>query len=135
MSESADQTAERAGATLAGDLQAWEESFRIAIDTIPGLAWFGSAEGPVEFLNKQWCEYTGISMDAALGWGWTATIHPDDMSSLETQAMQGFDAGFYCAKVRQDARPRSGLDFIPISRERAQRPPPATDPSASAKTG
>lgn len=93
MSESADQTAERAGATLAGDLQAWEESFRIAIDTIPGLAWFGSAEGPVEFLNKQWCEYTGISMDAALGWGWTATIHPDDMSSLETQWRDALEQG------------------------------------------
>jgi PAS domain S-box-containing protein len=85
MSESSGQTVEHAGAKLAGDLQAWEESFRIAIDTIPGLAWFGSAEGPVEFLNKQWCDYTGISMDDALGWGWTATIHPDDMSGLETQ--------------------------------------------------
>lgn len=85
MNELPVQTAEHAGATLAGDLQAWEHSFRIAIDTIPGLAWFGSAEGPVEFLNKQWCDYTGISMGDALGWGWTATIHPDDMPGLEAQ--------------------------------------------------
>lgn len=85
MSELPVQSGENAGATLAGDLQSWEKSFRIAIDTIPGLAWFGSAEGPVEFLNKQWCDYTGISMDDALGWGWTVTIHPDDMSGLEAQ--------------------------------------------------
>lgn len=85
MSETPVQAAEHAGATLAGDLQSWEKSFRIAIDTIPGLAWFGGAEGPVEFVNKQWCDYTGISMDDALGWGWTATIHPDDMSGLEAQ--------------------------------------------------
>ena len=78
-------TLEHTSATLAGDLQAWEESFRIAIDTIPGLAWFGSADGPVEFLNKQWCDYTGMSLDDALGWGWTATIHPDDLPGLEAQ--------------------------------------------------
>jgi PAS domain S-box-containing protein len=72
-------------ATLSGDLQSWEKSFRTAIDTIPGLAWFGSADGPVEFLNKQWCEYTGIAMDDALGWGWTRTIHPDDLPGLEVQ--------------------------------------------------
>jgi len=85
MSESPTQTKGHARATPAGDLQAWEKSFRIAIDAIPGLTWFGSAEGPVEFLNKQWCDYTGIAMDDALGWGWTVTIHPDDMPSLEAQ--------------------------------------------------
>lgn len=75
----------RMSTTPSGDLDAWEQSFRTAIDTIPGLAWFGSAEGPVEFLNKQWCEYTGMSLNDALGWGWTATIHPDDLPSLEAQ--------------------------------------------------
>lgn len=79
------QRAAHKSATLSGDLQSWEKSFRTAIDTIPGLAWFGSAEGPVEFLNKQWCEYTGIPMDDALGWGWTSTIHPDDLPALEMQ--------------------------------------------------
>lgn len=79
------QDTEQGNATLTGDLQSWERSFRIAIDTIPGLAWFGSADGPVEFLNKQWCEYTGIAMDDALGWGWTRTIHPEDFPRLEAQ--------------------------------------------------
>jgi len=82
---SAPQDAGPMAATLSGDLQAWENSFRVAIDTIPGLAWFGSAEGPVEFLNRQWCEYTGIPLRDALGWGWTVTIHPDDFAGLELQ--------------------------------------------------
>lgn len=79
------QQAEHGIATLSGDLQVWEKSFRIAIDTIPGLAWFGGADGPVEFLNRQWCDYTGVSLDDALGWGWTATIHPDDLPGLEAR--------------------------------------------------
>ncbi|MEO6798467.1 MAG: histidine kinase [Rhodanobacter sp.] len=93
MSEPFGQSAENSSATLAGDIQFWEDSFRIAIDTIPGLAWFGSADGPVEFLNKQWCDYTGISMEDALGWGWTATIHPDDMSGLQTQWQEALAQG------------------------------------------
>jgi PAS domain S-box-containing protein len=93
MSDAPDYALEHASATLEGDLQVWEKSFRIAIDTIPGLAWFGSAEGPVEFLNKQWCDYTGISMHDAVGWGWTATIHPDDMSGLEAQWRNALEHG------------------------------------------
>jgi PAS domain S-box-containing protein len=93
MTEPPGHVEDHASATLAGDLQSWEKSFRIAIDTIPGLAWFGSADGPVEFLNKQWCDYTGVSMDAALGWGWTATIHPDDMSGLAAQWQSALERG------------------------------------------
>lgn len=93
MSEHPGHMADHASATLDGDLHSWEASFRIAIDTIPGLAWFGSADGPVEFLNKQWCDYTGISMDDAVGWGWTATIHPDDMPGLQTQWQEALAQG------------------------------------------
>lgn len=82
---SSPQRAAHDSATLSGDLHAWERSFRTAIETIPGLAWFGSADGPVEFLNRQWCEYTGIAMDDALGWRWTATIHPDDLPGFEAR--------------------------------------------------
>lgn len=104
MSEALGQTVEHASATLEGDLPAWEKSFRTAIDTIPGLAWFGSADGPVEFLNKQWCDYTGIRMDDALGWGWAVTIHPDDMSGLEAQwrgALEHGAAGELEARIRR----------------------------------
>lgn len=97
------RTGHTSATTLSGDLQSWEKSFRIAIDTIPGLAWFGGADGPVEFLNRQWCEYTGIRMDDALGWGWTTTIHPDDLPGLEMQwrdAMASGAPGELEARVR-----------------------------------
>ncbi len=76
--------AEYGTAMLPGDLRAWERNFHAAIDIIPGLAWFCRTDGAAEFLNSQWCEYTGLSMDDALGWGWTSTIHPDDLPPLET---------------------------------------------------
>lgn len=98
------ETEAPASATLTGDLKAWENSFRIAIDTIPGLAWFGKADGPVEFLNRQWCEYTGIEMRKALGWGWVETIHPEDLPGLEAHwrtALELGVAGEVEARVRR----------------------------------
>jgi formate hydrogenlyase transcriptional activator len=58
------------------------DHFRTMIDAIPIMAWFGSADGSVEFLNQKWHDYTGLSREDALGWGWRQTIHPDDIPAL-----------------------------------------------------
>jgi formate hydrogenlyase transcriptional activator len=52
------------------------------IDAIPTLAWCNYADGPNEFLNKRWHEYTGLSPEESNGWGWEAAFHPDDLPSL-----------------------------------------------------
>ena len=57
---------------------------RQAIDTIPGLVWSALPDGHVDFLNKRWCDYTGMSMDNASAEGWHATIHLEDRPGLLT---------------------------------------------------
>ncbi len=52
------------------------------IDTIPTLAWCNSPDGPNEFLNKRWHEYTGRSHEESTGWGWQAAFHPEDVPPL-----------------------------------------------------
>jgi PAS domain S-box-containing protein len=52
------------------------------IDKIPALAWSCLPDGTTEFINQRWLEYTGLSKEQALGWGWKATIHPDDLGKL-----------------------------------------------------
>ncbi|MFX8879509.1 PAS domain-containing protein, partial [Acinetobacter baumannii] len=47
------------------------------------LTWSGGPDGSVEFLNKQWRDYTGLSLEQALGWKWAQTIHPDDLPQLQ----------------------------------------------------
>jgi len=39
------------------------------------------ADGSVEYLNKRWLDYTGLSEQQALGWGWKDCIHPGDSES------------------------------------------------------
>src|SRR5579862_2950695 len=59
-----------------------EANLRRVIDTIPTLAWCNTPEGPNEFLNKRWHEYTGRSHEESTGWGWQATFHPEDVPPM-----------------------------------------------------
>jgi len=59
-----------------------ETNLRRVIDTIPTLAWCNSPEGPNEFLNKRWHEYTGRSHEESTGWGWQAAFHPEDVPPM-----------------------------------------------------
>jgi formate hydrogenlyase transcriptional activator len=62
----------------ANDIENSESSLRRVIDTIPALAWCARADGTMEFLNRQWHEYTGLSPAETIGWGYQAAFHPDD---------------------------------------------------------
>jgi formate hydrogenlyase transcriptional activator len=59
-----------------------ESRLRQVIDAIPTLAWCNLPDGPNEFLNKRWHEYTGLSPEESNGWGWQAAFHPDDLPPL-----------------------------------------------------
>jgi formate hydrogenlyase transcriptional activator len=59
-----------------------ETQLRIMIDTIPALAWCCLPDGTTEFSNKRWLDYTGLSQNEALGWGWQLPVHPDDLEKL-----------------------------------------------------
>ena len=63
-------------------VQLSEVRLRQVIDAIPTLAWCNLADGPNEFLNKRWHEYTGLSPEESNGWGWQAAFHPDDLPSV-----------------------------------------------------
>src|SRR4029077_5805682 len=59
-----------------------ETNLRRVIDTIPTLAWCNTPDGPNEFLNKRWHEYTGSSHEESTGWGWQAAFHPEDVPPM-----------------------------------------------------
>ena len=63
-------------------MQASEHFLRTMIDQVPILAWSCRSDGTTEFLNRPWLDYTGLSMEDAVGWGWKAAIHPDDLGTL-----------------------------------------------------
>ncbi|HXZ31696.1 MAG TPA: two-component regulator propeller domain-containing protein [Terriglobales bacterium] len=63
-------------------LRKQEEKFREAVETMPALAFVAHADGYRSFVNNGWIEYTGIPLEQALGSGWQAVIHPDDLKRV-----------------------------------------------------
>jgi PAS domain S-box-containing protein len=59
-----------------------ERELQLTVDSIPTLVWQTGPDGDAQYLSKQWLNYTGMSQEQALGWGWTDSIHPDDLSGL-----------------------------------------------------
>jgi PAS domain S-box-containing protein len=55
-----------------------EERLRLIIDTIPTIVWRKLPDGSADFLNRNFREYTGLSLEDGLGWGWMNAFHPDD---------------------------------------------------------
>ena len=55
-----------------------EERLRLIIDTIPTIVWRKSPDGSASFLNRTFREYTGLSSEEGLGWGWMNAFHPED---------------------------------------------------------
>jgi PAS domain S-box-containing protein len=69
------------------------EAIRLVIDTIPALVWSSLPDGTVDFTSRRWLEYTGLSSEQALGWGYTAAIHPEDFERWRSQRPARVSAG------------------------------------------
>jgi len=59
-----------------------ENELSRTVDALPGLVWTAFPDGRIEFVNRRWCEYTGLSVEQAAGEGWQSAIHPDDRRAL-----------------------------------------------------
>jgi PAS domain S-box-containing protein len=56
-----------------------ESRLRDVIETIPTLVWTALPDGFVDFVNRHWQEYTGLSNEKTVGSGWEAAVHPQDL--------------------------------------------------------
>jgi len=50
-------------------------------------------DGACIFVNERWCELAGMSAEAALGDGWVAAVHPDDLERVRTEWTSASAAG------------------------------------------
>lgn len=60
-----------------------EERYRYLAEAIPQFVWTTNANGECDYFNQNWCEYTGLTLEQSLGFGWLAALHPDDIQSAD----------------------------------------------------
>jgi len=52
------------------------------VDSIPALIHTGRPDGYLDYFNKRWLEYLGVTLDELAGWNWTAFVHPEDADGI-----------------------------------------------------
>src|SRR5229473_4610908 len=55
---------------------------QLIIDSAPALIHTAQPDGHIDFFNRTWLEYIGLSPEDLLGWKWTVAIHPDDLDGI-----------------------------------------------------
>ena len=56
-----------------------EAKFRILSETAPALIWFVDPEGNCRYVNQQYLDFSGKSLDQLEGTGWQLLLHEDDV--------------------------------------------------------
>ena len=67
--------------------------FNQLAEGLPQLTWTCLPDGRCDFLNRRWCDYTGIPEEAQLGFRWLEQVHPDDRTSLAQHWNKAVSAG------------------------------------------
>ena len=69
------------------------DQLRLVIDTIPTLVWSCRPDGAFDYVSRRWSKYTGISAQDALGSGWMAAYHPDDIGKHQEKRLASLVSG------------------------------------------
>jgi PAS domain S-box-containing protein len=77
------ENAERSEAATRAQIA--EQEMRQTIDTVPALIARYRPDGFMDFRNKNWREYTGLSQDNSGGRRWGSALHPDDEEMVERE--------------------------------------------------
>lgn len=64
------------------ELKDSEARFHKMADSVPQLAWTARRDGTVDWFNRRWLDYTGISLDAFSDNGWKLVVEPAELPFL-----------------------------------------------------
>ncbi|MBV8371908.1 MAG: PAS domain-containing protein, partial [Candidatus Eremiobacteraeota bacterium] len=63
-----------------------EPDFRALADAMPHLVWTARRDGTIEYLNKRWIEYTGVTVEDLGARPFdVGVVHPDDVDETWTR--------------------------------------------------
>ena len=65
------------------EARASQQRFRELADAMPQIVWTSKGRGGGDYFNRQWVEYTGMSVEEGLQRGWEL-VHPDDLARAVT---------------------------------------------------
>ncbi len=61
-----------------------EKELQTLVEAIPAYVGTNLPDGSLDFISQSWLDYTGLSREQWVGWGWVNTMHPDDVDRVVT---------------------------------------------------
>ena len=87
-----------------GALRQTETELRDVIEAIPAIAFTAQPDGNSVWTNRQWVEFSGLSVQETSGSGWQSAIHPDDLVEYTAKWQHSMASG---EPFEDEARHRS----------------------------
>jgi PAS domain S-box-containing protein len=76
-----------------GDVEKERERFHFMAESMPQKIFTARPDGSVDYFNRQWMEFTGLSFEQIRDWGWRQFIHPDDLEGNVQAWMRSVKSG------------------------------------------
>src|SRR5262245_50163086 len=61
------------------DVSLRDDALRHLADSLPQLVWIARPDGSIEYYNQSCLDYTGMTLDQLLGFGWQNVLHPEEV--------------------------------------------------------
>ena len=74
------------------ELRGSEARFHKMADSIPQLAWTARPDGTIEWFNRRWLDYTGVTLPQFAANGWQLVVEPALLSAMTQALRSGFDS-------------------------------------------
>ena len=60
-------------------------------DNLALMTWHARPDTSCEYVNRAWLDYTGYTLEQALGEGWVRCLHPEDLARWLDACVRAFD--------------------------------------------
>jgi PAS domain S-box-containing protein len=80
-------------AKVAATLREGAERYNFLADTVPQIIWTARPDGCLDYYNKAWFDYTGLTLAQTKDWGWGLVLHPDDLQPCIERWTHSFTTG------------------------------------------
>jgi len=70
-----------------------EERLRFMAESMPQKIFTTGAGGDIDYFNRQWTEFTGLSFDQSKDWDWTQFVHPGDADENQRRWRHSIETG------------------------------------------
>ncbi len=69
------------------------QRYRFTTDSVPQIVWTAGPDGTIDYFNRRFHEYTGMTVEDARNGGWLTAIHPDDQTRSAERMREAIETG------------------------------------------